>query len=640
MRAPDHERVSPWLWAAAGLAVAAGALWSLYLAANANLLWEEAYFRLAGRSPALGYADTPLGTPLLAALSEALFGSGKLGSRLLTWALSALLPLGVFFLAEPLTGRVRALIAAALSALVPPFVIAGVYAYPEGPLQLLAVVFAGCLIRALAGNKLAWWLAAGAVCAIGLLYHYRFWFAPAGVLVFLLAAQAGRAQWRNPKALAAGAVAVLGVIPSIAHNVLTDFGPLRFQALERQDWRFWPRGLLYPVEQAGLVTPVMFALLAGAAVLAVLRWRGGDARHALLVCMAGALFIPFAALALFDSRYLLHWPLMTYALLIVLAPEAAQRFHDALGQAWRRWTARVAAVIGAVLMAAGAIGFGVSLLIWQAPERFLEPDRFYTLQGGDLEDWSRFAPALERAFAQAGEGAVFAAADQVAGVQLRVTGGVTARAYMLDHPDDATRGVQTAHAPRGESEADLIAREGGSPAVVALREPFYLYRDLDAVAFRERLCAMFEDVRLVETARLPPGRVEASFFVARVREGGPAETSEPCAFLPHAILERPRPAERVSGVIPVYGVAAHPSGVERVEVLVDGEVKVTAWQRHDLPGWRFPPVLDFDPDYPQVYWDVRLDLDGVPSGRRTLSIRVVARGGESFITGERPLFVR
>lgn len=629
-----------WRIVAIGLTLASAVL-TLLLASQATLIWEEAHYRLAGRTPDWGYPDSPLGAPLLNALSEALFGRSLWGSRLLIWAISALMPLAVWFLATALVDRIQALKAAAVAAILPPFVIAGIYAYPEGPLQVLSVVFLGALIRAIRADSQRWWIIAGAVCAVGAAYYYRFLFMPAGVLVFLLASARGRALRTDRKAWIGGVIAATGLAPSLIHNIREDWGPVLFQLSGRQDWAFWPQAFLYPLEQAALVSAPYFLALAVGAVIAGLRWRKGDWAAGLALISAAALFLPFFGLAFFDKDYLPHWPFLAYGVLTVYVPVAIRRMSQAVPKALQRHVATGYRALAAGVALITLIGFGANLIAWRHPDTFVDAADQGRMTGGDLEDWTVLAGPLADALDAAGPDAVLAVGDHITAVQLQVAARAGAPVFVLDHPEDRSRNFQGYRTLRGEGEADLMAEHAGAPVVIALKEPPYLYRveETERTAMRARLCGRFEDIARLETRALTPGRVRISLFTARVRETEIDPDPSACALFPPAVIEQPEAGATVSGVIPVYGAAAHPDGVRAVIVSLDGQPVARDNSFFDLEG-QFTPLLEFDPGWPEVYWDVRVDLSEAPRGRRVLSIEIITGAGERFLVEARMIYVR
>ncbi len=630
-----------WFWLAIGVSVLS-ALWTLFLAGIANEIWEEAHFRVAGQQAEWGYPDTPAGAPLWAAWSSAIFGETRLGPRALSWLVSSLFPLAVWFLAAAVTTPRHALIAAALGAIIPVFVVTGAFAYPEAPMQTLVVAFMGFLVRATRSDRLHWWIGAGVICALGVAYYYRFWFAPFGVLIFLIATAQGRALWARRNAWIGGALALLGLAPSLIDNMLEDWRPILFHLAGRQDWAFWPRGALYPLEQAMLATPVIFAFILGGAWIAYGRWRArSDAAAALILITAGVLSLPYFLIAFFDKDYLLHWPILAWALLLVYTPQAMARFVTVMsGRGWRLPSLAVVA-LAPVLALGGAVANGTMLVLWRYPAPLIEAGRQDLLVGGDFEDWSVLRPALEQAFADAGPDAVLIGGDHTTTARIQTAARLTQPVVVLDHPEDRSRSFQLYRRMRGEGEAEL-ADYAGRSAVIVLREPSYLYREIERVEMRERLCAALSHAVMVEQIVLEPGRKRASIFLARVRAG--EETGlvpGACPLLPFGVIEQPVAGESVpKAVINVYGPAAHPDGVAQVTVRLDGDEIAAITTLNDLPGYRFPDTLSFDPAYPNVFWGARPDLSAYEAGRYEMSLSIVTGAGEEVLLETRPIFIR
>ena len=631
----------PWVWLAIGAGLLS-ALWTFYLAGVANEIWEEAHFRVSGQYADWGYPDTPAGAPLWAAWSSAIFGDSRLGPRVLSWFVSSLLPLAVWFLASAVTTRRRALMATILAALVPVFTVPGAFAFPEAPMQTLVVAFMGLLVRAIRTDRLEWWLSAGLICALGVAYYYRFWFAPIGVLVFLLTTANGSTLWTRRNAWLGGAVALLGLVPSLIDNALEDWRPILFHLAGRQDWAFWPRGALYPLEQAMLATPVVFAFILGGAWIALSRWRRrSDSVAALILITASMLCLPYFLIAFFDKDYLLHWPFLAWALLLVYAPQAMISFIKAMGRRGLRLPALTLVILAPVLATGGTIANGTMLVLWRYPALLIEAGRQDMLIGGDFEDWAVLRPALARAFDHAGPDAILIGGDHSTTARVQTAARLDRQVVVLDHPEDRSRSFQLYREMRGEGEAAL-SRHAGRRAVIVLREPSYLYREIDRVRMRERLCSALSEVELVERVALEPGRKRVSIFTARVRTPGQTPLAPGgCALLPYGVIEQPVSGEAVpKGVINVYGPAAHPDGVAVVSVRLDGVEVAAVSMLNDLPGYRFPETLSFDPDYPNVFWGARPDLSAYEPGRYEMSLWIETGAGETLLLETRPIFIR
>lgn len=530
-------------------------------------------------------------------------------------------------LAEELVPARPAAIAALIAAVVPVVFLTGAHAYPEPILQFLFLKLLILLVAGLKTGRRRWWILAGVTCALGLAYHYRFWMVPAGLALFALTTPQGRALLKRPECWIAAGIAAIGLVPGVVHNVQTGFDSFRFQAAGRGDWAFWPPGLLFTLEQALILTPVI-AVFVGAGVWRMIRrLRSGDAAAGVILFPCALIWLVFAVLAPLNKDYLLHWPFMAYAPVLPFAALEADRWMQS-----GRWRSAVLALGVAVAVAVSA-GWAVNLVRWKHADLYDGP-----LYGGDLENWERLQEPLTRAVARLDEpqNAIVAASDHVTAAQIQIAADSPAPVYTLDAPVDQAQHFQDYWDKWGRGEADLPP---GAPAVIALREPAYLYRDAAETAFRERLCGIFENVQELATIPLPPGKVRVSLYTARVSEE-PGEGGV-CPLLPNIIVEQPR-AGRVTdtGVQPVYGMAAHPDGVARVEILIDGKVAARTERRIDLPGYRFPEILDYDPAYPAVYYDTRVDFSAFEPGAHTLGARLITETGQSIESSQRIIFLR
>lgn len=632
------ERV--WLVVLLGAAILS-AIWTLLLASQANWIWEELHFLMAGRNPDWGYPDTPAGTPLWVAGSEAILGDNRLAVRSLTWLVSSLLPLAVWFMASPMVSRKHALMAGALAAILPPLVTGGVYAYPEGPQQVLTALFLGFLLRALQRNSLMIWLMAGLVCAAGVFFYYRFLFVPGAAFVFAIATSSGRKQLLNPLAWLGGGVALLGLVPSLIDNLNKDFGPLLYHAGRRQDWTFFPEALTYPLQQAGLVTPLAFILLLLGAWYLLSRWRTEKTADVALFSVSVLfLFLPFMILALFDSNSLPHWPFLAYVAVLPFVPPAVSDLMARFGAGWQRMALKGGVIAATGLAIATTLAFGMNLILWRHSEALLTENQMGLLRGGDLEDWSVLEEQVRTALANAGPDAVLVGGDHITTLRIQKLLPQDQPAYTVASPIDTPRDYQGYRSRLGQGETQLLAEQQGKPAILVLPEPAYLYRGVEDYEFREHLCRIFEDSEWISTTSLTPGEVQVSIFRAKVGASQGDLDPANCAFLPGAVIEQPRAGKYVSGQEPVYGVAADPSGIKSVTILVDGTPIPVQNIRADLPGYRFPELLAYDPDYPAVFWTRQVDFSRFEKGRHTLEVEIEMKSGVKRKYGERLIYVR
>lgn len=616
---------------------AAVTLWKLLLATQTNVIWEEAHFVVAGAHPDLAYPDVPAGWPLFARLCTELFGWTPLAIRLPGLAVAAAIPFAIAWLAQPLVGNRQALWAGILACVLPPLAVSGTIFYPEGALQLLLALMLGAAVRAMGGQRLLWWTLTGVCGGLGLLVHYRFGLVGLGVVLFAILTRDGRALWRRPGFWLAGLVAAAGLAPALLYNVREGWPSLGFHAVGRHIWAVNPEGLfLHLGEQLAICTPAFFVGLIAAAVVAWRRWRQGDARAGLLLFAGATVFLAYTAVAPLYRTRLPHWPFLAYVALLPFVPAVLVGFVDAARSvAARRWrTALVAS--GPLIALAGALAVSAYHLAWTHADRVPAPLRG-RLQT-QMEDWRALEPALARAEARAqarfGEAPVLAASGHIAASRLEFPGRAGRQVFALDDPYDATTRFRLMRAAWGLDEPGLA--RAGRPVVIALSEPTYLYHTPAEVAFRTRLCRLFDGLERGETVELAPGRTAVALFTARARPAPALSMVQDCALFPRVYLARPERAEIVEDGANQYGAAADPAGVARVEVLLDGRAVGDARLGLDPPGGRISDALAFDPDWPRVQFDFR--LPPLSAGAHRVGLRMTTRDGRVETGAERTVY--
>ncbi|WP_289032450.1 glycosyltransferase family 39 protein [uncultured Roseibium sp.] len=280
-------------------------LWS---AANAHFVEDEAYYRLWGLSPALGYYDHP---PMIAWwiwAGQAVFGDTPLGVRALVVFSSAL---GSFFLwrtADILFDRLVAgwsVLFLNASILVG---VGGILATPDAP----SVFFWGLALWALAelhsSQKPNWLLAVGLFAGLGLDSKYSVLFLGAGITLWLVLVPSARHWFRTWQLWAGGLIALLCFVPVLYWNHLHDWVSF-YKQFGRAAQGGWTSKYIFEFIGAvlGLANPLI-------AILAVLGAFGlgrkairGDAGAGLLILTIS----PFLAYLLFHSlhaRVQANWP--------------------------------------------------------------------------------------------------------------------------------------------------------------------------------------------------------------------------------------------------------------------------------------------------------------------------------------------
>ncbi|WP_417666591.1 glycosyltransferase family 39 protein [Roseibium sp.] len=287
------------------LALTALKLWS---AANAHFVEDEAYYRLWGLSPALGYYDHPPMIGWWIWIGQSLFGDTIFAARFLVVLSSALGSLFLWRTAFILFGRhvagwaVLFLNASILIG------VGGILATPDAP----SVFFWGLSLWALAelhtSQKPGWWLVVGLCAGLGLSAKYSVLFLGAGIVLWLVLEPTARKWFASWQLWAGGLIAIICILPVLYWNHLHEWVSFykQFGRAGRGDWT-----TKYIFEFIGAVLGLANPLIAVPAILGagllVRRWRSGDGAAALLILSV----IPFLTYLLFHSlhaRVQANWP--------------------------------------------------------------------------------------------------------------------------------------------------------------------------------------------------------------------------------------------------------------------------------------------------------------------------------------------
>ncbi len=375
------------------MALAGLTLLRLLVCALAPLSPDECYYWVWSKALAPGYLDHPPMVALWIRAGTWLAGDGPLGVRLLS-PLSA--ALGTLLLgraaadlgdADPVRRRTRAIAAGALLNATLMLGVGSVTMTPDTPLLFFWTLALAAVLRAVAGGRGAWWLAAGLAIGLALDSKYTALLTAAGLAGWLLATRAGRSWLRTPGPWLGALLALAAVLPVLAWNATHGWASLLKQGGRTGDWHP-ARAARYLAElvlgQVGLATPWVVALLVLGLLGAVRAGRRGDAPASLLAWITLLPLAVFVQHAL-GARVQANWPGLLY-------PGAALA---ASASVHRRWMP--AASLGLALVL--PVYLQATLAPWPLP-RALDP----TLQR--LAGW----PELARAAAASTPG--FVAADE------------------------------------------------------------------------------------------------------------------------------------------------------------------------------------------------------------------------------------
>ncbi|ESQ76201.1 glycosyltransferase family 39 protein [Asticcacaulis sp. AC402] len=618
-------------------------VWKLYVALITNVLWDEAHFVISGAHLDLAYPDIPAGYPWLARLVTTIGGWNVLPLRLVALAIATAIPFAVWFMARPVTSERNAIWAAIIALLCPAVTMNGPIFYPEGGLQLLLALMAGCLLRAMTDNGLKWWVGAGLCAGLGLLAHYRFVVPGLAVFAFLLAHPLGRRQWSQPGLYVTAGLAALGLLPAVIYNIANDWPALQFHVVQRPrlglDLQFV---VTLVVTQIVFANPVFFIAMAAGAKKAL--WDEHDKPAALLGYIGVGVFGFYVVQALFNKTVMPHWPLMAFVPLLVFAPGVLIGYVDRAASDRGRVFRTVLVALGpAITIVAGVV---FSVMAYVSANQMPIPYSLRELDSSETENWTLAEPDLTAALARAktrfGPDIAIAANGHNSAVRLEFPAVKGRQVYTLNDPDDLkTRFVQARAKWRLDRDS-LVRDHAGKGVVLVLNAPDYVYHEGKAeVDFYKDICGLFDDVEPFGVTELPPGRVALQLYTARVR-ATTKPFAGPCPLLPSLYVGQPTRGAYLTtdDKTNYFGVAVDPIGITKVDVLIDGQVTTPTRYGLDPEGARMPDVLTFDPNYPRVQFDFKFPDGALTPGEHKLSIRATRKDGTTVDSQPRTLYVK
>ncbi|MFL5620729.1 MAG: thiamine pyrophosphate-dependent enzyme, partial [Gemmatimonadaceae bacterium] len=256
----------------------------------------------------------------------------------------------------------RAALFAALAFAIMPLAAAGlVLATPDSPLLCFEALAVFSVVRALghpprSTASLGWWSAAGVCLGLAFASKYTSILLPLSMLVAVLVRPSLRDRLREPGPYIACLLATLVFVPVLQWNATHDWISFRFQL---EHGLGTPKGSALTREldlvggQLGLVTPVLFGLIA-LAVWRALRRPRDDAHFALAAIATGSwVFFVYSAI---HRRVEANWPAPSYiAGVALLASMLATSASASLARWWRGGLA-LSAVLVAVLYLHAAVG--------------------------------------------------------------------------------------------------------------------------------------------------------------------------------------------------------------------------------------------------------------------------------------------
>ncbi|WP_150132128.1 ArnT family glycosyltransferase [Dokdonella koreensis] len=481
------------------------------LAATLAPFVDEAFYWQESRHLAWSYTDLPPLTAWLIAAGEGLFGHGVLAMRAPFLLIGLALPWLVAGYARRLSGDAGIGWQAGLWTLAMPLAgTLGVLALPDVPLTALALLALDRFDRAAREDRRRDWLWLGVLLALAWLAHLRAGMLWLAGLVFLVACADGRRLWRRPGLWAALGLGLAGLLPVLVFDPAVGAGVLQFQAVDRHPWRFHADALAQPLEQALLVTPLLYGLLL--AVLAGGLRQPGRNRPGAALAFAASVLGGYFLLGLFadSERFRVHWPLPGYLPLLALLPLATQR--------WRARSRRLATPVLALAAAGAALGSlaAYTYLALAAHPAGAAVLREHKAFPEHFIGWNEAGASLRRLLAEPGGAAPLLVADNfmlAAELDFQLAG--ARPVYVLDHPLNAKHGRARQLAIWQRDEAALHAL---GPRTVLLAVEETAGREREQVHWLAGLCRRVDGLVPVARVDLHQGRKRIAFYRGRLAE--------------------------------------------------------------------------------------------------------------------------
>ncbi|OBS08581.1 glycosyltransferase family 39 protein [Acidihalobacter prosperus] len=261
------------------LLISAGIL-SILFASQTPLTFDEAYYWQWSRHLAWGYFDHPPMIAYLIAAGTRLVGTNPLGVRLVPGMLAITLAWMMYRLGKAYWQYSQAgLWALVLTVTTPLFAVGNMISTPDTPLLFFWAATILLTLRALERGRVFDWLMMGACAGLGMLSKFPMILLYLALLLALLASARGRRALAGIKPWLALGVSVLVSLPMIIWEYRNNLDSITFHLKQglgpAAGAHDHATGLAtfaqYLLGQAGVLTPLVFALTLGALAFALLR---------------------------------------------------------------------------------------------------------------------------------------------------------------------------------------------------------------------------------------------------------------------------------------------------------------------------------------------------------------------------------
>jgi hypothetical protein len=504
----------------------------------------------------------------------------------------------------------------------------GLLAVPDVPLIFWGLLFIGCLERATRLGTWHWWLMAGVAAALGLSTHYRFSLYVLAALIFMITSRSHWHYWRSSKLWLAGLIAAAGLYPALSFNLVYDLSGLDYHLLSRHPWQFQLEGLLHPVIQGIIVTPLLYALLWLTLWTLLKKARSGDTRAGLIAAFAATNLGVYLILAPWSdtTRTTLHWPLSGYVPLLVYVPQALSSLHSWLRA---RYTGNRSRLMVRAIPATGLVG---TLLLFvgigsQGFNQQLQSVLGTGVLSNKMAGWhplTEHIESLQKQYDLPADGLIVTD-NYYTSAQIGFAMPM-ASTYTIDEDKTVRDGRYAQYAIWQKDETGLRQLSGETALFVTEDSTLDINEKL---AVMDRACTLFEELTLLDQLFLYQGDKIFSFYQGSNIQPSAESPAATCPRPSHLWLDRPAAGDTISGSYVFSGWAInHGLGVSRVRILLDGDIVgdvQRAIVREDVVEIR---QAHDDPGSPRVGFEFVLDTTTLDNGRYQLALEVVSGAGE------------
>ncbi|MGB4246406.1 MAG: glycosyltransferase family 39 protein [Pseudohongiellaceae bacterium] len=610
----------------------------LVFAAVLDLYSDEIFYWQASTRPALAYSDLPFMAALLSGTGTFLLGHSAFAVRSLFLLMGSSIPFLVYWVALPLMPRQQAKEAATLTLCLPLGAFLGLLAVPDVPLLFFGVLLAGCLERATRLDSLKFWIATGLVAALGVSTHYRFALYIVAAFIYLLVFRDQHRHWKNPGLWIAVALLIIGLYPAVAFNLGNQLSGIDYHLLERHPWEFQLEGLLHPLKQAVLVTPLLYVALLYTLLTLLRRACQGDSRRGLFALLALVNLGVYLVLAPWtdSTRTSIHWPLSGYLPLLLFLPETLRDLHA-------RLSARISPAAAArLLVLAVGMGFTGSLIALlgvgsQSLQDQLRPLLGKGVLSNKMAGWSELGTHVRGLLHRSdmGDVALIVTDNYYTGAQLELSLERDLPVYNIDDDKAARDGRAFQYALWGNNQEGLASKAGDSALFITEDSTLTVP---DKITVLSRACAQFARLEFVEQLTLFDGEKAFSFYHGS-NIGGDSTTNA-CPRPSLGWVDQPAEGATVEDVLTISGwIINEGLGVGTIEVLIDGTPMGMANYGTSRPDVVTAMQVVSDPNAPKLGFEFSIASSAITPGKVELSLRTRGVSGETQEFGTREIEV-